>query len=558
MIFRPFRTYAFVILAGLAFTGCTVLEDVTYTVTPSPLEAHGDSVRVNVTGNIPEKSINKSVVADITPSIRWEGGEQQLKMVTIQGEKAAANGIVINSKTGGNFSYSDVIPYEEGMFQSELYVQSSAGKGTKRKDLGELKIADGVIATPYLVQDDDRPIFAQDKFQRIIYENSIATINYLVNSSSVRGSELNDADIKAWKKLLVKLKEDERLQAKGLSIDAFASPEGEVEKNDKLSNNRATSATGTMKNMAKRAKLEELDSSYEEKSLGEDWSGFRKLMEESDIEDKNLIVRILETYADVNEREKEIKNLSRTYTEISKQILPKLRRSEMTLSYDVIGYSDEELTTISKGNPDSLNLEELLYAANLHSDMNDQLAVFKNAEARFTDDNRAANNIGGIYLKQGKDADAAAQFTKADNITSDAITSNNLGIIARRDGDRKKAAELFRNGMSAGDEAAYNLGIVNIQDGDYDRAVSNMKGFDSFNSAMATMLNGDAGAAKTILENSADSDSAVGHYLMAIIAARQGDTGAVTSHLATAVAKDPMLRDRAVKDAEFLGMTLGL
>ncbi len=558
MNFRPIRTYAMIVLAGLAFTGCTVLEDVTYTVTPSPLEAHGDSVRVNVTGNVPEKSINKSVVADITPTIKWEGGEKQLKMVTIQGEKAAANGIVINSKTGGNFSYSDVVAYEEGMFQSELFVNAMAGKGVNRKDVGTMKIADGVIATPYLVQDDERPIYAQDKFQRIINERSVATINYLVNSSTVRGSELRDDDIKSWKEFLVKLKEDERLEAKGLAINAYASPEGEVDKNDKLANNRAQSATGTIKNMAKKAKLEELDSSYDEKGLGEDWSGFRKLMEESEIEDKNLIIRILETYSDVNEREKEIKNLSRTYTEIAKDILPKLRRSEMTLSYDVIGYSDEELTSISMSNPDSLNLEELLYAANLHSDMNDQLKVYKNAEARFTDDNRAANNIGAIYLTQGKDTEAAAQFTKADNIMSDAVTSNNLGIIARRAGDRKEAAELFRNGMSAGDEAAYNLGIVNIQDGDYDRAVSNMKGYDSFNSAMATMLNGDPGAAMAILEKSPDSDTGIGHYLMAIISARQGDTGAVSSHLAAAVAKDAMLRDRAMKDAEFLGMTLGL
>ncbi len=281
-------------------------------------------------------------------------------------------------------------------------------------------------------------------------------------------------------------------------------------------------------------------------------------MQNSDIEDKDLIIRILETYSDVNEREQEIKNLSKTYTEIARDILPKLRRSEMTLSYDVIGYSDEELTSISKGNPDSLNLEELLYAANLHTDMADQLAVYKNAEARFTDDNRAANNIGAIYLKQGNDADAAAQFTKADNISSDAITSNNKGIIARRNGDRKAAAELFRNGMSAGDNAAYNLGIVNIQDGDYDRAVSNMNGVDSFNAALASMMNGDASSASSILDNAADGDTAVGHYLRAVIAARQGDSGAVNSHLKTAIGMDASLRDRAMMDAEFLGMTLSL
>ncbi len=545
-------------MAGLAFTGCALFDDVTYNVNPSPLEAHGDSVRVSVTGTVPEKSINKNAIADVTPVLRWEGGERALKTVTVQGENAAGNGTIINSKTGGNFSYSDVIPYEEGMMKSELFVTASAGKGANRKDLGESKIADGVKATSYLVQSDDRPIFAEDKFQRVIREQSVATINYLVNSSSVRGSELRDDDIKNWKEFLAELKEDERLQASGVEIDAYASPEGEVDKNDRLANNRANTAKGTVENMAKRAKLDELESSYTEKGLGEDWDGFREMMQNSDIEDKDLIIRILETYSDVNEREQEIKNLSKTYTEIARDILPKLRRSEMTLSYDVIGYSDEELTSISKGNPDSLNLEELLYAANLHTDMADQLAVYKNAEARFTDDNRAANNIGAIYLKQGNDADAAAQFTKADNISSDAITSNNKGIIARRNGDRKAAAELFRNGMSAGDNAAYNLGIVNIQDGDYDRAVSNMNGVDSFNAALASMMNGDASSASSILDNAADGDTAVGHYLRAVIAARQGDSGAVNSHLKTAIGMDASLRDRAMMDAEFLGMTLSL
>ncbi|NNC83365.1 MAG: hypothetical protein HKN79_07290 [Flavobacteriales bacterium] len=558
MILRSFKNYAFIIAAGLAFTGCSLFDDVTYNVNPDPLEAHGDSVRVNVTGTVPEKSINKNAIADVTPVLRWEGGERQLKTVTVQGENAAGNGTVINSKTGGDFSYSDVIPYEEGMMKSELYVTVSAGKGTNRKELGEAKIAVGVIATPYLVQDDDKPILAEDKFQRIIREESVATINYLVNSPTVRSSELRDEDIKAWKDLLKRLKEDERLEAKEVDIDAYASPEGEVDRNNVLADNRAESAERTVKNLADRAKLDELESNYEEKGLGEDWQGFRNLMEQSDIEDKELIIRILETYSDVNEREKEIKNLSKTYTEIAKEILPKLRRSEMKLAYDVIGYSDEELIAISTSNPDSLDLEELLYAAQLHEDMDTQMAIYQNAEARYTDDNRAANNIGVIHLKKG-DIDAAeAQFTKADNISSDAITSNNRGIIVRRGGDRKGAAEMFRNGMSAGDEAAYNLGIVNIQDGDYDRAVSNMKGADTFNAALATLLNGDASGAASILDRAPDGDTAVGHYLRAVIAARQGDNAAVNTHLQTAISMDSSLRDRAMNDAEFLGMTLSI
>jgi len=546
------------ILLTWMFTGCALFDDVTYTVNPDPLEVHGDSIRVTITGTVPEKSINKNAIADVTPVLRWEGGEQAMKMTTVQGENAAGNGTVISSKTGGTFSYSDVIAYDPAMMKSELFVTASAGKGTNRKELGEAKIADGVIATPYLVQDDDMPIMAKDKFQRIIEQQSSATINYLVNSPSVRGSEMRDDDIKAMNALMKEIADDERKRAKALGIDAYASPEGEVDKNENLADRRAGSAKTSTKGMARRAKLEDLEESYSEKGLGEDWSGFRKLMEESDIEDKELIIRILEMYSDVNEREKEIKNLSKTYTEIADQILPKLRRSEILLSYELIGYSDEELLDISKNNPDSLNLEELLYAATLHSDMNDQLAVYKNAEARFTDDYRAANNIGCIYMMQGDAGMASEQFTKAARIEENAITSSNTGIFIRRNGDRKDAAEHFRNGMSAGDEAAYNLGIVNIQDGDYDRAVSNMKGFNTVNSALAALLNGDAAGALTILDSAEDGDTAIADYVRAIAAARSGDATSVGSHLQSAIGKDASLRDRAMKDAEFLGMELGL
>jgi hypothetical protein len=558
MFLRNSRTIITAIAAALIVTSCSLFDDVTYSVTPSPLEAHGDSVRVSIKGTVPEKSINKSAIADVTPVIRWEGGEKALKTVTVQGEKAAGNGIVVNSKTGGNFTYSDVVAYDPMMMKSELFITASAGKGTNRKELGESKVADGVIATPYLVQIDHKAIMAQDAFQRIITERSTATINYLVNSPQVRASELKDIDMKEWDALLKDIANNERLAAKAIDIEAYASPEGEVDRNDKLADGRAKSAKQTTDGIMKKAKLGDIDGSYLEKGNGEDWKGFRTLMEASDIEDKALIIRILETYSDVNEREKEIKNLSKTYTEIAEDILPKLRRAEMVLSYDVIGYSDEELIELSKSNLDSLKLEELLYAAELHSDDATKLSVYKHAEARFTDDYRAANNIGGIYYMQGKMADASAQFTKASNIEKNATTSNNTGIMVHRNGDRKKAAEMFREGMSAGTEAAYNLGIVNIQDGDYGSAVSNYKGYDSVNSALAALLNGDAASASNILDRAEEGDSAVAHYIRAIIAARGSDAASVNSHLQMAISKDPSLKDRAMKDAEFLGMTLSL
>lgn len=558
MRLQSLKLYTALIATSFLVASCALFDDVTYTVTPSPLEAHGDSVRVTVKGTVPEKKINKNAVADITPTIRWEGGSKQLRVFTVQGENATGNGTVINSKTGGNFSYTDIVAYEPGMMKSELFVSASAGKGTKRKELGETKIADGVIATPYLVQSDDMPIMATDNFERIIRERKVAQLNYKVNSARVMTKELKDDDIMQFETLLAQIASNERLEAKGVQVDAYASPEGKVDHNDKLAVNRAESARKAVDKMLTKNAMDNVDGIMNIAGKGEDWEGFRELMAKSDIEDKELIIRILETYSDVNEREQQIKNISKAYREIQDDILPELRRSKMTMEYDVIGYSDDELMDLAKRDPGSLNVEELVRGANLLTDEAAKIAAFKNAESRFTDDNRASNNLGAIYLMQGKDSDAEAMFNKANAIKSDAITANNLGIIARRKGDRKKAAELFRDGLSAGPEASYNLGIVNIQDGDYAEAVSNMSGMDTFNAALAKVLNGDVAGAQTTLSNSTSADTALGLYLKAIMAARSGDTAGVTTNISAAVAKDASLKDRAMKDAEFLSIPLGL
>ena len=537
---------------GYLMTSCSLFDDVVYTVTPDPLEMHGDSVRVKVSATIPEKSINKKAVADVTPVLRWDGGEKALKMITVQGEKAAGNGVVINSKTGGTFTYTDVVAYQPGMMKSDLIVTAMAGKGTKRKAMEEAKIADGVIATSLLVASDDKVILAIDKFERITHHNTMATINYLVNSSRIRNNEMNDDDMNTLKSFLSQVKENDRWDIKGVTSDAYASPEGEISKNENLANERAESSTIAMTKVLKKEGLEEYEDVFTKSGNGEDWEGFRDLMNESDIEDKNLIIRILETYTDKDKREEEIKNLAATYVEISKDILPKLRRSQMKFNYDITGFSDEELMSMSKSSPDELNVEELLKAGTLHSDLNDKLNTYTSAERLFPDDYRTSNNVGYILFLQNKVNEAAAKFAKADQLQNNPVSSNNLGVIARLNGDRDAAEDLFRGALSAGPDASYNLGIVNIQNGDYEEAVSNMTGNDSFNFALAQLLNGSNDGASTALGNSSDSDSAKGLYLKAIIAARNGDVSGATSLLGSAVAKDAKLGARAMMDAEFI------
>ena len=557
---RHLRGPSLLILAAIIITGCNGLgkmnkyvKNITYTVDPNPLIVQGDSVAVNINGNFPGKYFSHKAIAELTPTITYTGGETPMKMAGFQGDKAAGNYTVIPYETGKAFNYSDKVAYTPSMAQSELMLKILGKQGKKEKPFDAVKLADGVITTPYLLMSDDKVIMAKDAFVRITSHTQNATLNYLVASSQVRSSELSDADIKALSAFVKANAKNERIAIKGLTVDAYASPEGETDMNAHLADDRAETAKKWFMGEMTRNKLAagKNDSLYTLNAHGEDWDGFKRAMEASSFADKDLVLRVLTMYPDVNQREKEIKNMAATYKEISDDILPTLRRSEMTLNYDKVGYSDEELTQMSKTMPDSLNVEELLYAAGLTTDMNEKLRIYKECERVHAGDYRASNNVGCIYYQQNKLADAEAQFQKANSIQDNPISTNNLGACARQKGDRNKAMGLYKKATSAGPEVKYNMGIIDIQNGDYASANSNMSGVKSFNAALAKTLGGDAAGAQAILDGAPEKDSATGHYLGAIIAARTSNGEGVKSHLAAAVAKDASLADKAKKDLEF-------
>lgn len=527
---------------------------ITHTVDPDPLIVQGDTVHVNINGNFPGKYFYRKALVELTPTITYAGGETPLKMAGFQGDKAAGNYTVVPYETGKTFSYSDKVAYTPAMEQSQLMLNILGKQGKKEKPFTAVKLADGVITTPYLVQSDDRVILAPDQFVRVTSHSADATINYLVASEVVRPSELQDQDVKdvtAFVKAAVK---NPRITWKGVTVDAWASPEGEVKMNENLADKRAATGKRWIQGVMNANKVEGAKDNafYTLNPRGEDWNGFKTAVQASSFPDKDLVLRVLEMYPDVDRREQEIKNMAATYkTEIAEGILPKLRRSEVKVNYDVNGYSDEELSSLSKTNPDTLNLEELLKAAALSNDLNDQLRIYREAERRFPQDYRAANNAGYILFQQGKSAEAEAEFQKANGIQENPISTNNLGVIARQKGDRAKAAGLFAKATAAGPDVKYNQGIIDIQNGNYASANGNMGGQNTFNAALAKMLGGDAAGAGTILAASPDKDSAMGHYLAAIIAARTNNGEGVRTNLAAAVAKDASLRDKAMKDLEF-------
>ena len=528
------------------------IEELNAKAEPEPLIVRGDMVEVNITGRFPEKYFHKKVVVEATPVLVYDGGESAYPKQGYQGEDAAGNYEVIPYEAGKSFSYTESVPFEPGMENSTLELRISGTKGNQAATFDPLPIGTGVITTPYLVQSDDMFLIAEDNFQRVLSYTKEATVNYAYNSSSVRSSELRDQDIKEMAEFVKFAAEHDSITITGTNVEAYASPEGEITLNEDLAQERAESANNIIAKEMKRRKIapENGDAFYMNVPKGEDWEGFKELMQQSSIEDKELILSVLSMYSDKNKREQEIKNISKTYKEIEKDILPSLRRSQIVVNYDVEGYTDAELIDLSKSNPDILTIEELLFAATLFENLNDKLEVYENAERVHPNDYRAANNVGYCLMMQNKMGEAKSQFEKANNLESNAVSMNNLGCIARLEGDREKAMEMFNGASAAGSAVNYNKGIVMIQTGDYDSAISNMGNNNTFNRALAQVLNGDVSGAQSTMDASGD-DSAMADYLRAIIAARNNTGADVVSNLAKAVEKDGSLANKAKMDLEF-------
>jgi hypothetical protein len=530
-----------VALVAVGFTACSGLgklvknaDKITYKVTPDPMEMHGDSVGVSVTGTYPAKIFPKKATVTVIPVIKYNGGEKELKPVVLIGEKVVGTGQKIPNAKGGSFSYtSNKIAYVPEMRVATLELKAAGQVKKKVKNLPNKKVADGTIVTPLLVKNDEKPIMAKDNFQKTIPLSKTGQIFFVINQSQVRSTELNSEDMKSFKQFVTE-GVAKNYEFKGVNVSAYASPDGELTLNENLAANRAKESVKTLTALFNDKKspvaaAKENPAFFNTVTTAEDWDGFKKAMEASSIADKDLILRVLTMYPDGETREKEIKNLSKTYTEVADKILPQLRRSVMTLNAEQKSRTDEQITQLTTTGPDSLSIEELLYAATLTTDINTKLDIYKKAEARYASDWRTSNNVGYAYLLQ-----------------------NNLGIIAHWKGDRKGAMDLYKSAMSAGSEVNYNMGIIEIQNGNYSNAVSDFGTTNSFNAALAKLLNGTPDAVSATIDGSPEKDAAISYYLKAISGARQAKADVVNSNLQIAIQKDASLKQQAQTDAEFI------
>ncbi len=526
--------------------------DVTYTVTPELLEEHGDKVDVKIDVKYPAKYFNKGAILTATPVLIYDGGETAFEAKKLQGESVEANNQVISFTTGGSASYTGTVDFAEDMMKSDLVIRISAEMKGTVLDFEDYKIAEGVLATPKLVVVNPKPVLVGDNFKRVIPDSYNADIHYLINKSDVRTKELRAEDIVGLTEFVKKANANERIDLKGVELSAYASPDGELDLNTKLAEKRQISAERYLTRELSKAKIDGTDEEgfLMKNFTPEDWAGFKELMEASDIQDKELILRVLSMYSDPVVRESEIKNISKAFEVIEVDILPQLRRSKYIVNVDMVGYTDDELKALWESNADTLNVEEILYTATLFEDLDTQLAIYKKAAANFPKCYRAINNVGYVLIMKDDAEGAKAAFEKAKALDNNDIVINNLGCCALMMGDVEAAEPLFTAAMGAGDVVNYNLGIIKIMQGEYEKAASYLGNTDEVNTALVKLLRDDFdGALATI--NKVQCDCASKYYVKAVISANQDKEELALETLKAAIERDADFKARAKVDMEF-------
>ena len=539
------------------FSSCSVIEDLEYDVVQNPLQMHGGDVTLQINGKFIEKGLNAKAVAEVTPILFCaDGNEVAFQTEIFQGSKAAGNGKVVPPE-GMAFNYSSTVPFQKCMSEGEVKVRIVVTKGGEQaiEPITTDKIADATITTPLLLDLDNHTIYTKEcNFKRVNSFTKTATINFSKGKHNISSKEMRDKDVKdLFEFISNSMKEGSRTEVKSIEITSFASPEGEIDLNTDLALDRGNSAMKFLISKARRMKFDagKEKTFYNVSPKGEDWAGFKDEVSKTDNEDKELILRVLQMTSDLNKREQEIRNMAKTYKFLEKQVLPQLRRATIIVNYDEVGYSDEELKNLIATNPDTLNVEEILQASINEEDLNTKLKNYNEAERLFSNDWRIINNKGYVLYMMG-DVDGAGQsFDKALAITDNGTVTNNVAAVKHRQAGKSNddIKAMFEGSNTP--ESKYNLGLVYIEEGKYEEAITSMMDNKSFNLALANLLAEHNDVAEDVLDD-VNNDAANSSYLKAIIGSRTGNIEMVTENLKLAFDKDPSLKDKAKKDREFI------
>lgn len=523
-----------------------------FTVTPQVLEVVGGEIPVTIDGKFPEKFFNKKSVLTVTPILKWDGGELSAESMTFQGEKVQGNNRTISYKEGGNFTMKTKFDYTPAMAKSALYLAFTVSKGKKSYTLPEVKVADGCIATSELYRSTIKKsniAIGEDAFQRVIKQAKQANIMFLIQQTNLRNSELKSEDIAALKASMKDVATDTKSKVlDNVEVAAYASPDGGMSLNVDVAGGREKNTAKYVEQQMKKAELKGyLDTDY----TAEDWEGFQELVSQSNLADKDLILRVLSMYKEPEEREAQIKNISSVYKDLADEILPQLRRARITLNYQLIGRSDEEIKEQFAKDPKELSLEEILYSSILTEDAAEQEKIYTTATKLYPNDYRGYNNLAVLAYNKGDYKTAASYLAKAAKADPTSSEVNvNLGYLSLLDGDVAAAEAYMAKGAGAkvGDEA---LGNLYIAQGQYSRAATLLANNATNSTALAQLLNKDYSLAKKTLADIKNPDADT-YYLTAVLGARTDNASLLYDGLKNAIKLDPSMAVKAASDLEFV------
>jgi Tfp pilus assembly protein PilF len=526
-----------------------------FKVNPDPLVADGGLVDATINGVFPEKYMNKKAVVTVTPELRFmkNGVEQKVqgRPATFQGEKVLGNDQTISYQLGGHYTMKTNFPYEDAMQKSELFLTFDAKVGKKQVDVPAIKVANGVIATSELYHRtlaSAQPSVAPDAFQRVVEQKQEANIKFLIQQAELRKSELQNNSVQEFVSLLKRISGDrENMMLGNIEVSAYASPDGGFALNEKLANKRQENTEGFVKQQLKQTNV---DADVEANYTAQDWEGFQQLVQASDIQDKDVILRVLSMYKDPQEREQQIKNMSHGFKELADGILPELRRARLTINYETLGNDDETIFAQIKSDPSKLTVEELIYAASIADTPAEQESILKTAIRLYPKDARGYNNLAALAYSKGNYDEAQRYLAQAAGTgAACAETKANLGLLALQQGDVKTAENYIGQAGNA-NGLAETLGNLHLAQGNYALAEQDFNGVNSNSAALAQILNKNYAKATQTLKNVKNADGMT-DYLQAIVNARQGNADAAQSFLRSAIQKDPSLKAYADNDLEF-------
>lgn len=535
-----------------------------FSTNPTPLEEVGDKVPGTVTGRIPAKFMIQNARVTATPVIQWEAGqtkgvstygEAKGQSVLFQGVNVRDNGQIVDYENGGTVTIPFDIPYQDAMARSLLYLDFQVDQNGKKYALPRVKVGNGVITTASLASPlTVAPALALDSFRQVITQNYSADIRFLINQANIRPSELSSKGYIDLNQQLKEANASPKMEISGVTVNSYASPEGSFDFNKRLAEQRETNTKAQVESQLKKdniAEFGELTSSF----TPEDWDGFQKLVEASNIQDKELILSVLRMYPDPEQREKEIRNLSSVFNELAEQILPQLRYSRIQATIKVLGRTDRELVEQFNSDPSKLSADEMLYLATLTDDNFKKMEVYDRIARQYPKEARAYVNLGATQLVAGDKDGAEANFRQALSLDPDNKAADmNLALIEMLNGNNARANELL--GAAAGTPGLNDaLGVYYLRTGDVSGAVRAFGDSKTNNAAVAQILNHDYASAQRTLQSVAKPDATT-YYLMAITGARTGDQQQVMNNLRQAVKLDRKLLDRAKTDLEFASYNL--